>query len=99
MNNGHVHNFNEYLCKLNARKKYIWNSTFYLRQNTNDRKITGISAFGALVASRFSKNTSLDTKTETCLSSFYATKQDTSCHSKLYHELQLNTEWRWFTGD
>jgi hypothetical protein len=34
-------------------QKEIWDSTFCRRQNANDRKMTGISAFGALVALLF----------------------------------------------
>jgi hypothetical protein len=37
-----MHNFNEYLCKLNVHKKEIWDSTFCRRENANDRKMTGI---------------------------------------------------------
>jgi hypothetical protein len=66
----HVHNFNKYLCKHNVRKKEIWYSTFCERQNANDRKMIGISAFGALVASIFTNTTSLDSEAKTCLSSF-----------------------------
>jgi hypothetical protein len=55
--------------------------------------MTAISAFGALVASRFSNTTSLNTSLKPVRPVSNVTSLDTSCHSKLYHE-QLNPEWR-----
>jgi hypothetical protein len=67
MNNIHLHNFNEYLCKLTVRKKKKkWDSTFCRQKNANYRKMT----FGALVASKPVGPVS------------DVTKQDTSCESQ-----------------
>jgi hypothetical protein len=63
-----MHNFNEYLCKHNVRKK---NVGFHFLPTTkcNERKMKGISAAGACSLAIFEHHP-LDTKTETCSFSF-----------------------------
>jgi hypothetical protein len=58
-------------------KKGIWDSTFCQQLNANDRKMTGISAFGALVASQFSDTTPSILRIKPVRPVSNVTKQDT----------------------
>jgi hypothetical protein len=83
MNNIHVHNFNEYFCKHDVRKKKeIWHSTFCRGQNANDKKMAEISAFEALVTSRFSNTNPLIPGLKPIRAVSNVTKQDTPCESQ-----------------
>jgi hypothetical protein len=54
----------------------IWDSTFFRRQNENEGKMKGMSAAGALVASRFSNTSPSILRLKPVRSELNVTKQD-----------------------